>query len=451
MVQEVEPQDDLQAGDIFAARYCIKKLLGEGDRKKTYLAEDQLVGDRLVALSVVKPHAAQLDTDGTRREANLLSKVGNHSHIVALHDRSLPDSPVEYLVFEYLPGGTLADLIETAAAQHQMPPAELVVRVGRQLAGAIAHMHAARLIHRDVAPHNIWLTSQGSKYKVKLGDFDSAVLLDEMPEIRPVTSDGYSSPEERQGGKLDERSDLYSLGGVLISLARAQLQFDRPDDLRRERPDFPPALTELLVSLVAHEADDRPASAEEVLGRLRTAGDSLDLYSIVASGEGTRVEFKSSFRFPRKPRYDLMTPEQRDKRLKETIPEVEKEVLLTIAAFLNSDGGTLLIGVGDDGTIVGIEDDLPTLPGSNKDFDGWQRFLMERVSHGLDVSVSALLHLTPAPTESGTVVRIDVSPRNKETWLTLGGQQEFYVRAASTSRKLPPAEAVGYIRDHWYS
>lgn len=166
----------------------------------------------------VKAHASVLDPDGTKREANLLSRVKNHTHIVAFHDYGA-DGPVQYLVFEYLSGGTLAERIERAAGAGELIPPDEVVRYGRQLAGALAQIHAAGVIHRDVAPHNIWLSD---RQKVKLGDFDSAVLQDGESGPRPITTEGYASPEERHGAPVDQRSDLYSLGGVLMSCSATQ-------------------------------------------------------------------------------------------------------------------------------------------------------------------------------------------------------------------------------------
>ena len=215
----------------------------------------------------------------------------------------------------------------------------LVVRYGRELAGALAQVHAAGVIHRDVAPHNIWLTD---RQKVKLGDFDAAVLLDGEAGPRPSTTAGYASPEERLGCPVDQRSDLYSLGGVLISLALGELAFGDPAIVRERRVDLPPAFHDLLASLVAPSPDDRPSSAQEVLDRLnRIRRRGMDIYAVIAKGEGPQVEFKASMRFPRGLPSHL-TEAQREvaSRDKNKYATLEKMVLKTIAAFLNSQGGT---------------------------------------------------------------------------------------------------------------
>src|SRR5712692_971192 len=105
MARTDEP--DLPAGSVFAGRYRVIGPLGEGDRKRTYLADDTIV-PRRVALALIKPGAAEADPDGTRREAAALAKAGTHSNVVTFHDFGTIEG-VEYLVFDYLSGGTLRE------------------------------------------------------------------------------------------------------------------------------------------------------------------------------------------------------------------------------------------------------------------------------------------------------------------------------------------------------
>ena len=98
---EVGP--DARIGAAFAGRYRIIRPLGQGDRKRTYLAEDTAL-NRRVALALVKPAAAHDDPDGTRREVAMLAQAGDHGNIVTLHDQGTAED-TEYLVFAYLSGG----------------------------------------------------------------------------------------------------------------------------------------------------------------------------------------------------------------------------------------------------------------------------------------------------------------------------------------------------------
>ncbi len=107
---------ELEPGEVFAGRYEIQRSLGQGDRKRTYVALDEKM-DRLVAISFVKPEAAREDPEGTEREAKVLGRIGRHDNIVSLYDYDVgPDGSVEYMVFEYLSGGTLAEHLKRREA-----------------------------------------------------------------------------------------------------------------------------------------------------------------------------------------------------------------------------------------------------------------------------------------------------------------------------------------------
>jgi serine/threonine protein kinase len=210
MVSAQEPI--LEADSVFAGRYRIRRVLGEGDRKRTYLADDT-VFPRKVALALVKPSAALANPEGTRREAEALAKAGNNENVVTFHDSGSIEG-IEYLVCDYLPGGTLREYMAKRAERKQPLSVEEVMRLGRRLARALAHVHGLGLIHRDVAPGNVWLDKRQMAH---LGDFDSAISHDAAlhPALLPPTTEAYVAPEQLNGGPFDERSDLYSLGAVL--------------------------------------------------------------------------------------------------------------------------------------------------------------------------------------------------------------------------------------------
>lgn len=449
---ETHPEHELRQGQVFAGRYRIEKLLGEGDRKRTYLAEDVLVEHRMVAVAVVRSTAVQDDPDGTRREAKVLSQVGNHPNLVGFHDLE-PDATPQYLVFEYLSGGTLTDLVEGTAHGGAPFNLETILRYGRQLARALSHIHQAGIVHRDISPDNIWLDE---RQEAHVGDFDSAVPLGTDAGLGPVTTLAYASPEECEGGRVDERSDLFSLGAVLVSLALSQLRVDDPTRLHKERPDLPSSLTGLLTRLVSPSPDDRPCSAEDVLQRLNEIRRDPRVDSIIARGEGPQVEFKSSMRFPRgevEQPPEHLPEDVREKALQRTLDghyaTLEKMVMKTIAAFLNSTGGTLLVGVDNDGLIVGIEDDYATFDEVGTR-DIWQLNLRQKVLNQLDVDVWATVGLFLEETDHGTVARIECPRRSQPTWVTTSdGKQEFYIRAGSGTDLIPPAAWGRYISEHW--
>lgn len=277
------PDDDLKVGSIFAGRYRIRSFLGEGDRKRTYLADDT-VFPRRVALALIKPSAALADPEGTRREIEALAKAGTNENVVTFHDAGSIDG-TEYLVFDYLPGGTLRQYLAKRTERKKPLSIEEVMLLGRRLARALAHVHGLGLIHRDVAPGNVWLDEHQMAH---LGDFDSVISLDAalQPATLPLTTEAYSAPEERSGGPIDQRSDLYSLGAVLYEA----LTGERPKLMPRAavakrlaaaRPDLPRSLRDTICSLLAESPGERPDSAQEVLDALeparvyRTAAEGL--------------------------------------------------------------------------------------------------------------------------------------------------------------------------------
>jgi serine/threonine protein kinase len=435
---------ELEPGQLFADRYLIERLLGEGDRKRTYLAQDTKMRDRLIALAVVKPEARIQDPDGTVREMEVLALIGSNDNVVSIYDYDI-EGQTHYLVFEYLSGGTLADFIAKRTERGEELSVEEILKFGRQLCRGLSHLHRRGVIHRDISPGNIWLDE---RHEAHLGDFDSAIPVDAMHDGRPLTTDAYASPEEREGGRLDGRSDLFSLGGILTCLAAGSQRPVEASEVRRLRPDLPSSLHDLITSLVAVRPDDRPADAASVLAALEHIRRGSDIPAVIAGGEGPKVEFKASFRYP----HDLppqLDDTARAAAVKQKIPELQKAVLKTIAAFLNSHGGTLLVGVSDKGTVVGIEADFATFKRGEQDADSWQLCLKQAVMNAFGPDVWASLSLALERTNNGTVARLECPRRATETWLTDGKEEEFYIRAASSTERLPPAKAVHYIRARW--
>lgn len=261
--------ESLGDGTVFAGRYRLIHELGEGDRKRTYLAEDTVVR-RQVALAIIKPEAAGLDPRGATREVDALCQTGSHDNIVTLYDRGTAEG-ADYLVFEYLGGGNLRDFLAECKRKRQALSVDELRRLGRQLARALAHVHDRGLLHRDVAPANIWLDD---RHVAHLGDFDSAISKGTAhQEELPPTTEAYASPEEVAGKPVDERSDLYSLGAVLYEALTGEVPRRSGKGAvvapRVLRPDTPADLNAVICRLMAPRQDDRPASADELLQELK--------------------------------------------------------------------------------------------------------------------------------------------------------------------------------------
>jgi serine/threonine protein kinase len=443
---------EFEVGEVFAKRYEVQRLLGEGDRKRTYLAKDAKT-DRLVAVSVVKPEAVLSDPGGTEREARVLGRIGSHPNIVSLYDYEIDKTgSIQYIVFQYLRGGTLTDYLRQTGQRSL----DDVLRLGRQLCRGLSHLHAQGLIHRDVSPDNVWLDEH---HIAHIGDFDSAIAATAADvgtsNLRPITTGAFAAPEEIEGGIFDARSDLFSLGGVLYVIATGA---HRPGDLqllRSQRPDLPSSFGDLVASLLSVAPDDRPPDAGSVLQRLDEVRHASKIDALIDAGESDVIEYKSSLHHrygPLPPDLQVLVEQQ-----KTSLAQAEKEVrkLLnaaitkTVAAFLNTSGGTLLIGVGDSGTVLGIEPDFEYLGRGKKDADGWLLSLGNVIRTALVPEANNAIRVSLVRHGQQTVAVVHCRPRAHETWHRGASGESFYVRASNSTRELHGSGVVRYIRERW--
>jgi serine/threonine protein kinase len=438
---------ELEPGEVFAVRYEIQRLLGEGERKRTYLARDTKM-DRLVAVSFVKPEGVLSDPEGTEREAKVLGRIGEHDNIVSLYNYEIDrDGSVQYMVFEYLSGGTLAEYLRKAGQRSL----DEVLRLGRQLSRGLAHLHKRGLIHRDVSPENVWLDE---RHVAHLGDFDSAIPAVGAGDLRPITTSSFAAPEEREGGPLDARSDLYSLGGILLVSATGARN---PGEigLRAQRPDLPSAFGDLTAELLSESPDDRPPDAGTVLERLNEIRYGSNVDALIAAGECDTLELKSSLHHPHGPLpADLRYPLEQGKLQpvqvrKEMQKRLNKEVTQTIAAFLNSRGGTLLIGVDDAGATLGIEPDFAYCQKEKQDADGWMLSLKTVIINALGADVWSAIRVSLVPHREKMVAVILCPRRASQTWHYEDGGESFCIRTGNATTELKGRRLVGYITEHW--
>jgi serine/threonine protein kinase len=435
VAEKVIPVVDAQlpAGSVFAGRYRVERVIARGERKWTYLASDMRAsGQRQIALAVLESGS---DSAASQREVEMMGKVGQHDCIVTLHDFDLdPASP--YLVFEYLPGGRLRDHCRDIQARDAQVPLTDFFRTARQLCRALAHVHGHGVIHRDVAATNILLDERGVAH---LGDFDTAMSVQEAlaGAVVPLTPEGLAAPELASGAGLDHRADIYALGAVLYELLAGTLpEFPVQVPPSRSRRDVPPRLDTLILSMLAADREDRPHSAQAVLDELLDIASTADLELLTAGGESASLEFKQTMRW--------------DTRLHTTSAEVLKACVKTVCAFLNTGGGTLLIGVADTGEPKGLEDDLQSFS-DDKTTDNFQRKFRAALSTNLDPEPNQLVTLS-FPHISGTqICRVDVSPSPRPVFLVLKGRPaEFFVRNGNASPPLTDIrQAYDYINDHW--
>lgn len=156
------------------------------------------------------------------------------------------------------------------------------------------------------------------------------------------------------------------------------------------------------------------------------------ILEIIELGESSSLEFKSTLQWD-------MVNEQKNANLR-------KSVLKTIVAFLNSDGGTLIIGVEDDKTVCGIEKDLILLQDSP---DKFLNLISDLLLHSIGPEFAAFIKPTLHDIGGKLVCQINVDKAITPSFLTFNGVKEFYIRVATTSRALDPEETVDYIHNNW--
>ena len=153
-------------------RYEVRRFLGEGGKKKVYLAHDTLL-DRDVAFALIKTEGLD-EASRTRitREAQAMGRLGSHPHIVTVFD--LGDHEGQpYMVTELMGGGDVEGVIEDAS-DHRLP-LEQAIDIAKETCRGLEFAHSRGIVHRDLKPGNVWLTGDGV---AKIGDFGLAVAID---------------------------------------------------------------------------------------------------------------------------------------------------------------------------------------------------------------------------------------------------------------------------------
>jgi len=255
---EVMAGPAIGSGTLLKDRYRLERLLGRGGMASVWLATD-LVLERPVAVKIIADTIAS-DPEFRarfRREARVAAGL-SHPNLIGVYDYA-DGAERPYLVMEYVAGDNLAQRLSRKAAIDSN-------LLARELLGALAHIHAAGIVHRDVKAQNILITQDG---KAKLIDFGIALPADATALTRTGNLLGtarYVAPEVMRGERATERSDLYSCGVVL----RDCLRGDPAVELRA-----------LVERLCAPDPRDRPASAAEALARLErkvVAGQPTEVF-----------------------------------------------------------------------------------------------------------------------------------------------------------------------------
>ena len=284
----------IETGQQFG-RYVIRGKLGAGGMAEVFLADDTQLG-RPVALKFLPPET-QADPLAQRRllrEARAAA-ILDHSHICAVYEVGETDGR-SYIAMQYVEGETL-----DARLRRSTPELQEILAIAVQVVDALTEAHAHGILHRDIKPGNIMVTSRGHAKVMDFGlakhDPASASAPEASRTMSAISRQGdivgtapYMSPEQARGELLDPRSDLFSVGVLLYEMVTRQRPFQgastaalavailtsEPQPLARFAADAPAELDRIVMKLLRKQPDQRYQTAKDLLIDLRALKDEQE-------------------------------------------------------------------------------------------------------------------------------------------------------------------------------
>lgn len=295
-----EDQPTLVAGTVLAGRYEIQRMIGEGGMGEVYLARHKTI-DKLVAIKLLAPDRARRPKTISRfiQEAKATSRI-RHEHIVDITDFGEVDG-VAFFVMEYLEGEDLSAIVK----REDRLPWSRAKALAIQILEGLGAAHDVGIIHRDVKPHNCFVSPREHNPEfVKIIDFGIAKLRDGSSEEQ-LTQTGaimgtadYMSPEQGQGMELDGRSDLYSVGIILYRMLTGRVPFKagtpmatvflhvhnapKPPSVECPDAELGSQVDALVLKALAKDREDRFTNAADFIEALKGIEDA---------GAGTRTKW----------------------------------------------------------------------------------------------------------------------------------------------------------------
>ena len=276
------------------SHYEVIEALGSGGMGVVYRAHDVTL-DRDVALKVLPGDRPRSENARRRfrREAMAASAL-SHPNIITIYEISA-EGDTDFIAMEYVRGSTLTSILKSRALS-----LEEALQYAIQIGDALGKAHSAGVIHRDMKPGNIMITSDGlvkildfglakfNRGMLETGDGSSLDRTREVTLTQPGMVTGtvfYMSPEQARGERVDARSDIFSFGSVLFEMVTGKLpftgansmavlhnlHFSPPHDLKQLRPDLPPGLVALLHRMLEKDVEKRIQTVNEVSYELRKA------------------------------------------------------------------------------------------------------------------------------------------------------------------------------------
>ena len=264
---------DQYIGRFLDNRYEILELIGTGGMAVVYKARCHRL-NRLVAIKILKDEFAR-DEEFRRRfnaEGEAVAML-SHPNIVQVYDVSSSDS-ANFIVMELVTGISLRQYMEKKGVLNWKE----TLHFAMQIAKALEHAHSKGIVHRDIKPHNVMVLKNGS---VKVADFGIARVMSKSNTLtkEALGSVHYISPEQAKGGRVDNRSDIYSLGIVMYEMIAGRVPYDGESPVgvaiqhinggavlpSRINPNIPQRLEKIIMRAMALDPEDRYPTATAML------------------------------------------------------------------------------------------------------------------------------------------------------------------------------------------
>ncbi|WP_372450878.1 serine/threonine-protein kinase [Actinoplanes flavus] len=288
----------MESGVVIDGRYRLRERLGHGGMSVVWRADDDLLG-REVAVKVLSARLAA-DPDVTHRilaEARAAAGL-RHATVVEVYDygeATYRDTVLPYVVMELVEGRTMADLLSGNRI-----PWRLAVLICAQVAAALTAAHARGIVHRDVKPGNVMVSSSG----VKLVDFGISAAIGETDgaDGQLLGTPAYLAPERIDGGPVRPAADVYALGLLLYLSLAGRMPWEAATTTQMLKahyyaepaplppvPGLPAEVSRLVRRCLVKEPGERPSSAEaaEILGRVAGLPPAPPVFAVAAAGTAT--------------------------------------------------------------------------------------------------------------------------------------------------------------------
>ena len=272
---------------LLVGRYELIEKIGEGGMAIVYKAKDRLL-NRYVAIKILRPEFVRNEKfiENFKKESQAAASL-SHPNIVNVYDVG-KEGNIHFIVMELIDGKTLSQVIEEKGRIEYKE----AINIAKQVASALSLAHSNQIIHRDVKPHNILITSSGT---AKLADFGIAMAVSKESiaegKEKIMGSVHYFSPEQARGAYVDERSDIYSLGIVLYEMLTGKVPFDGDNPISialmhindampsasKQVSGIPPQLEKVIAKATDKYQTNRYASADEMIEDL----DNIDFITKV--------------------------------------------------------------------------------------------------------------------------------------------------------------------------